>query len=98
LAAAIYKCLKIKKSTLKKKFKLKLPILNVGTKQEITINNLSKLIAKFINYKGKIIFDKNSPDGTYKKSIDSSKIRDLGWYPEIDFKKGLREVIQKRKN
>mgnify|MGYP002062708817 FL=1 len=98
LAAAIYKCLKVEKNILKKKFKLKLPILNVGTKQEITIKDLSKLIAKYVDYKGKIIFDKNSPDGTYRKNIDSSKIRNLGWYPRIKFEKGLREVINKRKN
>lgn len=97
LAEAIHTCLKLKKSVLKKKFKSKLPILNVGTNQIISIKNLSKLIVKYINYKGKVVFDKNSPDGTYKKNLDSSKINYFGWYPNINFKEGLKKVILNRK-
>tara|TARA_B100000963_G_scaffold360154_2_gene389966 strand:- start:741 stop:1688 length:948 start_codon:yes stop_codon:yes gene_type:complete len=98
LASAIYTCLKVKKDILKKKFNLKLPILNVGTYQIISIKNLSKLIAKYLDYNGKIIFDKNYPDGTYKKNLNSSKIRHLGWKPSINFEEGLKKVILNRKN
>ncbi len=98
LANAIYTCLKVKKDFIRKKFKKKLPILNVGTNQIISIKNLSKLIAEYIDYKGRIIFDKNYPDGTYKKNLNSSKIKDLGWYPNINFKEGLKKVIYNRKN
>ena len=98
LASAIYLCLKTKNRYLKKIFNSNLPILNVGTKQEISIKKLSKLIAKYINFNGKIVFDKNSPDGTYKKNLDSTKIRNLGWTPKIDFKEGLKKVILNRKN
>ena len=42
-------------------------------------------------------FDKNYPDGTYKKNLDSSKINYFGWYPNIDFKEGLKKVILNRK-
>ena len=45
-----------------------MPILNVGTNQIISIKNLSKLIVKYINF-NKIVFDKNYPDGTYKKNL-----------------------------
>ena len=57
LAHSILQCLKIKPDTLKKKFKSKLPIMNVGTNEEISIRNLSKLISKIIQFKGKIKFD-----------------------------------------
>ena len=67
LASAILLSLEIKKKILQKTFNNRLPILNVGTKDHISIKKLSKLIAKYINFRGKIIFDKNSPDGTYKK-------------------------------
>ena len=96
LAEAIYTCLCLKKSVLKKKFKSKMPILNVGTNQIISIKNLSKLIVKYINFRGKIVFDKNYPDGTYKKNLDSSKINYFGWYPNINFKEGLKKVILNR--
>ena len=96
LAESIVKCLLVSKKVLKKKYKLKLPVINVGTNEEISIKNLSKLIAKFVRYKGKIEFDHKSPDGTYRKGLDSSKIRDLGWYPRIKLQDGLKKVIEKR--
>jgi len=96
LASAILLSLKINKKILKKKFKNLLPILNVGTRDQISIKKLSILIAKYINFKGKIVFDKNYPDGTFKKNLDSSKINKLGWLPKINFYKGLKKVIQSR--
>ena len=54
------------------------------------------MIAKFIKYRGVIKFDKKSPDGTFRKGLNSSKIRSLGWYPKIKLVDGLREVIEKR--
>ena len=96
LAESIVKCLSIGKKVLKKKYKLKLPVMNVGTNEEISIKNLSKLIAKFARYTGKIEFDNKSPDGTYRKGLNSSKIRDLGWYPRIKLEDGLKKVIEKR--
>ncbi len=98
LASAIFLTLNVKKKVLKKNFKNELPIMNVGTKDQISISKLSSLIAKYVNFKGKIIFDKNSPDGTYKKNLDSSKINNLGWFPRIKFYEGLKKVIQSRKN
>ena len=98
LASAIFLCLKIKKNILKKKFKSNLPVLNVGTNDEISIKNLSKIIAKFIDYKGKIIFDRNYPDGTLRKKLDSKKIYNLGWRPTIKFSEGLQKLIIFRKN
>ena len=96
LANAIYFCLSINNQKIKKMFKSSLPIMNVGTGEEISIKKLSKLIANYINFKGKIIFDKFSPDGTFRKSLNSSKINQLGWYPSINFNSGLKEVIEHR--
>ena len=98
LASAILLCLEMKKKILEKKFKNKLPILNVGTKDQLSIKKLSDLVVKYIQFKGKIIFDKNSPDGTFKKNLDSSKINKLGWSPKINFYDGLKKVIQSRIN
>ena len=97
LASAILFSLKLKKSKIYNIFKTKLPIMNVGTNNEISIKNLSQLIAKYLNYNGKIIFDKKSPDGTFKKNLDTSKLNKLGWHPKINFKDGLKKVIENRK-
>ena len=96
LADSIIKCLEIRPGVIKKKFKHKLPIINIGTNEEISIRDLSKLIAKFINFNGKIKFDQKSPDGTYRKGLNSKKIRELGWFPRIKLIDGLKKVIEKR--
>ena len=52
-------------------FKNKFPLINIGSGSSISIKNLSKKIAKILEYKGKIIFDKKFPDGTFKKNLNS---------------------------
>ena len=96
LGEAIIKCLIISKNKFRKKFKSNLPMINVGTGESISILNLSKLIAKFVNFRGKIIFDKNFPDGTYKKNLNSKNIYNLGWRPKIKLQEGLKKVIKNR--
>ena len=70
--------------------------MNVGTNEEISIKELSVLIAKIIKFKGTIKFDQKSPDGTFKKKLDSKKINQIGWYPKIRLSVGLKKVIEKR--
>ncbi len=96
LGLSIIKSLKVNSKILKKKFKEKLPIMNVGTNEEISIKELSVLIAKIIKFKGTIKFDQKSPDGTFKKKLDSKKINQIGWYPKIRLSVGLKKVIEKR--
>lgn len=64
-------------------------IYNIGSGSEISIGDLVIVLAKVINYDGKIEFDTNYPDGNPRKAIDSSKINNLGWKPDIDIKNGL---------
>ena len=66
--------------------------INVGFGREITIFDLAKLIAKTIGFEGKIIFDKDRPDGAPRKLMDSSKLRHLGWQPKIDLEVGLQKA------
>ena len=96
LAQAIFTCLKTPQKKIRKIFSKNLPIINVGSGESLTILKLSKLIAKKLNYKGTIVFDKNSPDGTFKKNLNSRKIQKLGWKPKIKLSKGLSEVINQR--
>tara|TARA_Y100000816_G_scaffold292557_1_gene288599 strand:+ start:2432 stop:3379 length:948 start_codon:yes stop_codon:yes gene_type:complete len=97
LASAIFFALNLDKKKIKKMFKSKLPIINIGTKDEVSIKELAELIAKFTRFKGKVLFDKKSPDGTYRKNLNSNKINKLGWSPKINFKNGLKKVVEKRK-
>ena len=87
MANAIFKSLVVSKNNIKTHFKNKLPMINVGTGEEISIKKLSNLIASIYKFKGKIIFDSSYPDGTFRKKIDSSKIKKLGWTPKISLKR-----------
>lgn len=96
LAEAILKILKISNIKLSKIFKKELPIINVGSGEYVSIKNLAKLIKKITDFQGKILFDKNYPDGTIIKNLDSSKIKKLNWKPKIRLKDGLQKVIISR--
>ena len=68
--------------------------INIGTGKDITIKDLSTLIAETIGYTGNILFDANKPDGTMKKLTDVSKINGLGWKHKINIDIGLKKVYE----
>lgn len=63
--------------------------LNIGSGSEISIIKLAKLIMDVLDYKANIIFDKNKPNGTISKILDTSLANQLGWKPLISLKKGI---------
>ena len=67
-----------------------LNFLNVGTGKDLSIRDLALLIAKITNYNGEIRWDTSKPDGTPKKLLDISRIKNLGWEPTISLEKGLQ--------
>lgn len=72
--------------------KNKLPdhLYNVGTGKDITIRDLAFLIQKVVGHEGEIRWDSSKPDGTPRKLLDTSKMNDLGWFPKIDLKTGIK--------
>jgi GDP-L-fucose synthase len=68
--------------------------MNIGTGSDISIGELAKIIAQKMGYQGKIIFNSTYPDGTMQKLLDVSKIKSLGWKPEISLEDGLDKVIK----
>lgn len=67
--------------------------LNIGKGEDIEIGELAKMIANKMNYQGRLVFDDTKPDGTMKKLLDISRIKSLGWKPEISLDEGLDRVI-----
>jgi GDP-L-fucose synthase len=63
--------------------------LNIGSGSEISIENLAALIAKTVGYVGKINFDLSRPNGTPRKLLDCSLVKDLGWKPLIELEAGI---------
>ena len=69
-----------------------LEFVNVGSGKEISIADLADLIKRITDYSGKIIFDDSKPDGTPRKLMDITKLRQLGWQSQIELEAGLRGV------
>jgi len=69
-------------------------IVNVGCGEDQTIRVLAETISEVVGYSGSLAFDSSRPDGTPQKILDISKIRVLGWTPEIPLIKGLEQVYQ----
>lgn len=67
--------------------------INIGTGKDISIKDLSELIATTIGYKGKILFDSVKPDGTMRKLVDVSKINNLGWRHQVIIEDGVKKIF-----
>ena len=63
--------------------------INVGTGVDITINEMTKIMAKVVGYKGHVKFDSNKPDGAPRKLLDTRLINHLGWRHRIELEDGL---------
>ena len=68
--------------------------INVGTGKELTIRELSDLVAHAVDFKGTIEFDTSKPDGTMRKLIDVSKLHSLGWTHKVEIEDGVRKLFE----
>ena len=67
--------------------------LNIGTGEEISIKNLADLVALAAGYRGRIEWDISKPDGTPRKVLDVSRVRALGWTPQVGLKDGIASMV-----
>jgi GDP-L-fucose synthase len=67
--------------------------INVGTGKELTIRELSELVAKAVGFEGTIEFDASKPDGTMRKLIDVSKLHSLGWTHKVEIEEGVKRLF-----
>lgn len=68
--------------------------INIGTGKEISIRDLSALIADVAGYTGSIEFDPSKPDGTPRKLTDVGKLHSLGWTHKVDIREGVRLLLE----
>lgn len=66
--------------------------INIGSSEEVSIATLADMIKNVTGFSGEIRFDASKPDGTPRKFLDSSKMRALGWRPEISLQQGLHDT------
>jgi GDP-L-fucose synthase len=69
-------------------------LYNVGTGTDLTIKELAELIQKTVDHQGEIIWDSSKPDGTPRKLMDVSKMKNIGWSATISLEEGIKATYQ----
>ena len=69
-------------------------ILNIGWGEDIAISELAEMIKKIVGFEGEIEWDTSRPDGTPRKLLDVSGMKNLGWSPSISLEKGLEDTYR----
>ena len=68
--------------------------INVGAGEETSIKELCYLLREVVGFEGEFDFDTSKPDGTPRKLLDSSRINDLGWTPNVSLREGVAKTHQ----
>jgi len=69
-------------------------IINVGSGEEISIGELGRMIGEVVGFTGEIVRDRSKPDGSPRKLMDSSRLRALGWKPDMDLRDGIARTYE----
>lgn len=68
--------------------------INIGVGEDISIKDLALLIKKLVGYEGELKFDTSKPDGTPRKLMDVSKIKNLGWEAKTSLEEGITQILK----
>ena len=67
-------------------------MINVGSSEEISIRDLTEMMAEVTGYQGRITWDSTKPDGTPRKIMDNTRLHALGWQPKTSIRAGLEKM------
>ena len=72
----------------------KLPehLYNVGSGKDVTIKELAETVQKVTGHKGNVLWDTNKPDGTPRKLMDVSKMKEIGWEYSTELEDGIQKT------
>jgi GDP-L-fucose synthase len=68
--------------------------VNVGTGSDVTIKELAEIVARVVGFDGKIEWDASKPDGMLRKSVDVTRIHDLGWSHKTNLETGIVQTYE----
>lgn len=67
--------------------------VNVGTGVDHTIAEIAEMVAQAVDYAGETRWDETKPDGTPRKLLDVSVLREAGWQPSIELRQGIESTV-----
>lgn len=94
MAAASVYVMELNKETYQANTQPMLSHINVGTGVDCTIREMTETMAKVVGFKGRITFDSTKPDGTPRKLMDVSRLKNLGWTYSVELENGLSKTYQ----
>lgn len=68
--------------------------INIGPGEDIGIRELAEMISTKVDYQGEIIWDETKPNGMLRKCMEVSKMKAIGFQPEVNLEDGIDEVIR----
>ncbi len=69
-------------------------LYNLGYGEDLSIADLAGIVARTVGYTGRIVWDRNRPDGTPRKLLDSSRLAATGWRPRITLEDGIKSTYR----
>ncbi|MGG4675519.1 GDP-L-fucose synthase [Providencia sp. Me1] len=94
MAAASVYVMELNKETYQENTQSMLSHINVGTGVDCTIREMAETMANVVGFKGRVTFDSTRPDGTPRKLMDVSRLKNLGWTYAVELENGLSKTYQ----
>jgi GDP-L-fucose synthase len=94
MAAASVYVMNLPKAIYDQHTKPMLSHINVGCGQDLTIMEVAQAVARTVGYTGLIYTDPAKPDGTPCKLMDSTRLKVLGWQPQVELEIGLKTAYE----
>jgi GDP-L-fucose synthase len=66
--------------------------INIGSGKDISIKSLAELVMKVVGFEGELVHDRSKPDGTPRKIMDDTRLKQQGWEPSISLEAGLEDA------
>ena len=66
-------------------------LVNITKGDDIQLKDLFEIVKKVVGFDGKIVYDTTKPNGTPRKMMDATHIKNLGWEPKIDLEQGIKD-------
>jgi GDP-L-fucose synthase len=70
------------------------PLINIGYGEDLTVRQLAELIREIVGFEGRLTFDTSKPDGTPRKLLEVSRLKELGWQASIPLREGIQAVYR----
>jgi len=68
--------------------------INIGTGKDLSIKEISELVKEVVGFRGEVTWDESKPDGTPRKLLDITKLRNLGYQPHEELKTGIAKTYE----